>query len=246
MIELSLIFLVGLAASFIGALVGGGGLITIPFLTLLGMPPQLAIATNKLGGLGGCIGGLSKYWQAKKINWRFAIFLTLASLPASYLGNRLLIAVNTDALYKVIGIIILLILPLIIFQNKIQQFRTEVRKRHIVGGYFLYAVVSVYSGFFGAGTGIFSRFILMFLFKKGPIESNAVDLVPGFICNVLTVAILGLAGYFNPQAAGVLFVGMLIGGYFGAHAAIKSGDKLVRVFFVILAFVMSMKLLFFS
>ena len=45
---LALLSLVAMAAGFIDAIAGGGGLLTIPALLFTGMSPVQAIATNKL------------------------------------------------------------------------------------------------------------------------------------------------------------------------------------------------------
>ena len=44
---LALLFLAGFAGGFIDAIAGGGGLITVPALLAAGLPPQLALGTNK-------------------------------------------------------------------------------------------------------------------------------------------------------------------------------------------------------
>lgn len=49
---LVLLFAVALVAGFIDAIAGGGGLITIPALLMTGMPPALALGTNKLQACG--------------------------------------------------------------------------------------------------------------------------------------------------------------------------------------------------
>ena len=59
-------FLIGAVASFIGSMVGGGGLLSIPFLVFVGLPPQVAIATNKMGAIGLILGAIPKFWKAKK------------------------------------------------------------------------------------------------------------------------------------------------------------------------------------
>ena len=46
----ALLFIVALVAGTIDAIAGGGGLITIPALLAVGLPPGAAIATNKIGG----------------------------------------------------------------------------------------------------------------------------------------------------------------------------------------------------
>ena len=50
---LAILFCVGFVASFIDAIAGGGGLITIPALLMTGMPPAMALGTNKLQAMGG-------------------------------------------------------------------------------------------------------------------------------------------------------------------------------------------------
>lgn len=241
-----LIFLTGILAAFVGALVGGGGLISVPLLALFGLSPQIAIATNKIGGVGLCFGGISKYWKERKIDWRLAFLLTAISLPASYLGTKLLISIDKELLTKIVGFIVLAILPLVIFQKQILKFKKEQTKKHTLIGHVLYFLISIYSGFFGAGTGIFARLIFLFFYKKKQIEANATDLVPGLFSNILSIAVLAGAGYFNIQAAAVLFFGMIIGGYHGAHTAIKKGDEWVRIAFIILVVSMAIKLLVFS
>lgn len=50
---IALLFLVAFIAGFIDAIAGGGGLITIPALLMTGVPPAMALGTNKLQACGG-------------------------------------------------------------------------------------------------------------------------------------------------------------------------------------------------
>ena len=50
---LAILFAVAFLAAFIDAIAGGGGLITIPALLMIGMPPAMALGTNKLQDFGG-------------------------------------------------------------------------------------------------------------------------------------------------------------------------------------------------
>ena len=52
---LGLLFAVAFVAAFIDAIAGGGGLITIPALLMAGMPPAMALGTNKLQAFGGSL-----------------------------------------------------------------------------------------------------------------------------------------------------------------------------------------------
>jgi len=49
---LILLFLAGGFAGFVDSIAGGGGIITVPVLLAVGIPPHNALATNKLPDLG--------------------------------------------------------------------------------------------------------------------------------------------------------------------------------------------------
>ncbi|MDA6077192.1 TSUP family transporter [Edwardsiella anguillarum] len=49
---LGVLFCVALFAGFIDAIAGGGGLLTVPALLAVGLPPAQALATNKLQSVG--------------------------------------------------------------------------------------------------------------------------------------------------------------------------------------------------
>ena len=72
-LKLLIIFFVGLGSSFIGTLVGGSSLITIPVLILLGLSPHSAIATDRMGVTGIGIAGLYKFHQKGLVNYRIGL-----------------------------------------------------------------------------------------------------------------------------------------------------------------------------
>jgi len=80
----ALIFLIGFAAAFIGALAGGGGgLLSIPALIFLGLPANIAIATNKFGAMGFVGSTVGKFHKEKYIEWKYA-------LPVFYKAGRVI------------------------------------------------------------------------------------------------------------------------------------------------------------
>ena len=70
------VFFVGVAAGALGAMVGGGSLLSIPFLIFLGLPPQVAIATDWFAGLGAALTAFFRLWLARKIVWRYVPVLS--------------------------------------------------------------------------------------------------------------------------------------------------------------------------
>src|SRR5262245_20267054 len=57
------LFGTGLVAGFVDSIAGGGGLITLPVLLSVGLPPQLALGTNKLQAT---FGSGSAAWQCAR------------------------------------------------------------------------------------------------------------------------------------------------------------------------------------
>ncbi|MFT6987988.1 MAG: putative membrane protein YfcA, partial [Psychromonas sp.] len=49
----AILFPVAILAGFINAIAGGGGLLSIPILMWVGLPPATVLATNKLQACGG-------------------------------------------------------------------------------------------------------------------------------------------------------------------------------------------------
>jgi uncharacterized membrane protein YfcA len=77
------------------------------------------------------------------------------------------------------------------------------------------------------------------------IEANALDKLIWLINPVISVIIFALKGIIYYQIGIVLLLGMVIGGYLGAHTAIKKGNKFVKLAFSVVVIASAIKLLFF-
>src|SRR5512135_3065521 len=64
------LFAAGLAAGLIDSMAGGGGLITIPVLLGMGLPPQTALGTNKLQGAFGSGSAMVHFARAGSVDLR--------------------------------------------------------------------------------------------------------------------------------------------------------------------------------
>lgn len=62
-----LIFL-GFLAAFIDSVVGGGGLISLPALMFIGLPPSAAVATNKLAGTMGSLTSTITFYRSGQLD----------------------------------------------------------------------------------------------------------------------------------------------------------------------------------
>ena len=65
----------GFLAAFIDAVVGGGGLISTPALLAIGMPPSLALGTNKLASSFGSLTSAIKFIRSGKVDLNIVLKL---------------------------------------------------------------------------------------------------------------------------------------------------------------------------
>src|SRR6187549_1905519 len=81
-----LLMFAGLAAGFIDAIAGGGGLLTIPALLWAGLPVQTALGTNKMQACCGTGLAVRNYARAGLIHWREVRTGVLVTLVFAALG----------------------------------------------------------------------------------------------------------------------------------------------------------------
>lgn len=72
--------------SFVDAIAGGGGLITLPAYLIAGVPPHMAIGTNKLSSCVGMAVSAVRLARAGCMHWRQTVPAVAAALAGSTLG----------------------------------------------------------------------------------------------------------------------------------------------------------------
>ena len=76
----AILAVIGILAGFIDAIVGGGGLLSIPALLTVGIPPHLALGTNKLAACFGSLTSSYTFYKQHLFNpalWKACFFATL-------------------------------------------------------------------------------------------------------------------------------------------------------------------------
>ena len=242
--ELLATFTIGIVCSFIGSIAGSGGLISIPFLMLIGLPPLNAIATNKFGAVGLSIGAMINFWRKKKINWHYVLPFSVIAIAGGVIGAKLLLEINEALLRRIIAIIMLGMLPLLLMKREVGIESRRVSPRLKVLGYFLYFLCMIFGGFFGGGGVTIVFYMLIFCFGFTVLEANATNIIPWFFVSLSSAVVYLVNGVVDIALGISLFLGMLIGAYIGSRVAIRRGDGWVKTFFTIVVVAASIKLLF--
>jgi len=239
------ILITGICGGIFGTLTGGAGLITIPALIFLGLPPHSAIGTHFFGVTGMNLTGWYKFHEKGMINYRLGFFVTIPVLLGSILGASLVLQINEAILKKTIAILTILILFFMSFRPNVglQNTRETIKKHEYCLGMFLSFFVGVYNGFYSSVSGTFLTYILILLFGQTFLGSAATRKLPMTISSGIAAVIFALNGaLFYPMGIG-LFVSSSVGAYIGAHYSDRIGNIWIKRSFFFIVFLMAMKLL---
>jgi len=240
---LAILFAVALLAGWVDAIAGGGGLLTIPALLLVGVPPATALATNKLQGSFGALTAAVYFIRRKMVSVRGNLGAIAAIAIGSMFGGFVLQQINADILVLFIPLLLVSIgLYFLFFARNLD----EEREPRIGEGRYAATVapaLGFYDGFFGPGTGSFMATSLVIL-RGMPIRvATAHAKLFNVTSNLAALAYFVLFGNIAWVAGGVMILGQIGGAYLGAHFAFKGGAKIIRPITVIMCFAMSIRVL---
>ena len=233
---LVLLALAALAAGFVDAVVGGGGLIQLPAL-LVGLPgaaPVQVLATNKLASICGTSVSSVTYLRRVRPDLRTAATLMLWAFLGSAAGALVASRVPREAFEPIVLVALVVVGAYVVAKPDLGQV-TALRfagRSHTVGAVGIGLVVGFYDGVLGPGTGSFLVLGLVALLGYGFLEASAKARMANWATNLAALAV------FVPQGAVLWKVGLLmgaanlVGGYVGARTAVSRGSRFVRVFFV--------------
>ncbi len=237
------VFGIGVAAGTIGAMVGGGSLLSIPLLIFLGLPAPVAIATDRFAGLGvACTAGF-RYGRAGSIVWRWVPWLGTASLVGSLLGANLLVRTDAPRLEPIIGLLVLLLLPVLFLRPSFGVESRDTPRSWQLAGFGLYFAIQLLTGFFGAGTGPLVFTTLMACFGLTIVQAVATQVVPFLLLTLSSVFVFGSHGLIDYRIGIALLLGTAVGGSVGAKLAIEQGAGWVRRMFAGIVALSALRLL---
>ncbi|MEP9381695.1 sulfite exporter TauE/SafE family protein [Nocardioides cheoyonin] len=233
----ALLGLAGLAAGFVDAVVGGGGLVQLPAL-LLGLPgatPVNVLATNKLAGICGTSTSAVTYYRRVGPDPRTFVPLTVLAFGGSALGAVAASHLPSSAFSPIILAALVLVGGWVLLRPTLGA-ATALRfsgHRHTLAAMGVGVVVGFYDGALGPGTGSFLVIGLVGLLGYSFLEASAKARIANVATNLAALVV------FVPQGAVVWKVGVvmgfcnLVGGYLGARTAVARGTRFVRIFFIL-------------
>ena len=239
-----IIFLAGFASGFLNSIIGGGALIVVPVLIFSGLPPSMAIATNRFGTIGFALSSIYCFHKSKKINYKFVIPFSILSIIGAYIGAKILIEIDEDLLLKIVGFLLLIVIPFTLLKKDFGLIKNKKTTIKIAIGLVIYFILSIYDGFFGAAGGIFIMYLVIYTMGFNFIEASATGKIPWLLSATISTVIFAKHGIIDYYFGIILFISMLLGSYLGARMAIKEGNKFIKILLLIFVIISAIKLIF--
>lgn len=223
----------GFLASFIDAIAGGGGLISIPALSMTGLPIAMVLGTNKLQASIGTGTAVFKYYKNGLINFKTVIRGLIAGFIGASLGTILALVIDNEFMNFVVPVLLVFVFVFSLFNKNLGVAAGKKRMSELAFFTLFGFLLGAYDGFFGPGTGNFWIIAIVYFLGYTFLQASGYAKVLNLKSNVFSLIVFLLAGHVNILYGLVMAVGSFFGGMAGSKMVILKGSKLVRPIFMI-------------
>lgn len=226
------LLLAAMLAGYIDALVGGGGLITIPALLLAGLPPIQALGTNKLQACAGSGTATATLLAKRKLVFGNLYFPMMTAFFGALLGAIAVQCIHAVALAFVVPMIIVIIALyfLVAPRQAVSGGKPKISaKTHRVTAV---PAVGFYDGMFGPATGSFFVLAGVSLRGQGIVESSMVAKALNFATNIAALCVFIWFGQVSFILGGLMMIGQFVGASLGARSLMTIDPGRLKFFVV--------------
>lgn len=241
--DILLLFATGLSAGFIDSIAGGGGLITMPVLLWFGLPPHVALGTNKAQSTFGTALAVARYHRAGLIDAPAMSLPVVVTFIAAALGTKAVSLISSDVLRQLVPWLLLAVAVYTLLSPGFGRTHGEPRLRPQAFALLAGSVLGFYDGFFGPGTGSFWTLACITLLGLDLPRATAYTKVVNLASNVASLLIFALAARIRYDIALVMIAGQLVGAHLGSGLAIRHGAAFIRIVFLAVVVSLTGKLL---
>jgi uncharacterized protein len=235
--QLAVLVAAALSAGVVDAIGGGGGLLTVPVLLAVGLPPHLALGTNKGQSVFGSTAALVRFARAGLVSLPRARLTIPLGFAGSLLGASLVLRVDTAVLRPLVLMLLVAAAAFLVAVRPRQAPAARAVDGRLPAG-LLALGAGAYDGFFGPGTGtllvVGFAALLALPLRQASAEAKAVNAAS----NLAALLLFAFRGAVVWQLALPMAAAQLLGGWLGAHLTIHGGDAVVRL--VVLAVVLAL------
>jgi len=236
-LEITLLIVSGILTGFINTLAGGGSVISLSVLMFLGLPPQVANGTNRIGVLFQTLSSTGSFRHYKVLNLKEGIRLAIPAVVGSLIGAQLAVDINQQVFNTVIAVLLVLIMILMFIKPSqwIKGNEELIGKRPGWIQMLVFFGIGLYGGFIQVGVGYFLLAGIVLGAGYNLVKANALKVWIVLLYTPFALFVFILNDQVNWAFGLVHAIGNVIGAMVAARMAVKKGAEFVR--WVIVAFI---------
>jgi len=245
-ISVILVF-VGLSAGTVGSILGvGGGIIMVPALTIMGLPPTQISITSLFAVTSTSVSSTIEYSRQKRINYRLGLEMAAFSIPGAIIGAFLSEFLSLESFKLYFGILLMLTATYLLYRKSILKENTSRRKSSSQTAlvFVLTFGAGITSSLFGVGGGIIympAMILILGMTIQHAAPISQFTLIMTSFAGLFTHIYLGHPDYFQALA---LSIGAFAGGQIGARLSRTAKEAVLRKLLGLILIGTSVKLIF--
>ena len=242
LVKVLALFGVGTVAGFMNVMAGGGSSLTLPALIFMGLDGALANGTNRIALVLQNVFAVMSFHKRNVHQYQRSLQLTLLTLPGAIIGAVLAVKISDAWFQKILSIVLIgIVISMFIPKKQQQKTSAEGQKTWII--YPVMFGIGFYGGFIQVGVGFIFMAALYHILKLDLIFVNMHKVFIILVYTIPALCIFLINGKVNWGFGLCLAAGNAFGAWWGAHFAIKGGDKIIRGIMAVAILIMSVKLL---
>lgn len=223
--EYIILFLIGICATTLGTLAGGGGLISLPAMLIMGIPVHSAIGANKVSNTVSSFTSFYYLLKKKEISIKESYWIIPVSISGGITGGFIASWISGPNMY-IVAIVLLIFAFIVSFIGKGNFTGEESLKLNKISAPGLYSI-GIYDGLFGPGQGTLMLYLFGYL-NIGYIRAvGLVRLATFSSCFGAAITFIATGKIIWPVTLALL-LGSLAGAQIGVRIAQKLKPEFVK------------------
>lgn len=212
----------GFLAGVVNTLAGNGSAITLSIMTeLMGLPPNVANGTNRVGVIMQAFSSSYSFIKNKKISLIDTKWPIIVTTVGAMVGVITAINVSNELFKEIFRYLLVLMLFVILINPKRWLHKAPQSIIHNPWALPLFLLLGFYGGFIQMGMGVVFLIVTVLILKYDLIGANALKTIIVASYTIIALAMFHFSGLVDWKVGATIGIGQAVGGYLTAEFASK-------------------------
>lgn len=238
------LILLGIASGFINTFAGGGSMLVVPFLIFMGLPANIANATNRVAIFLQNIVATHTFHRQKILNLHTDYKLLIPTALGSIIGSWAAVDIQEAVLEKIIAVLLVILFFMVLLNPNvwIKANADKAKAKNPVVRFLIFLGIGFYGGFIQIGVGFFLLAGLVLGCGFDLLKANAVKLFIVLFYTLISLTVFIVYDLVDWKTGLILACGNMSGAWLGTRLSIRWGARYIRYVLLLALILVTVKL----